>query len=372
MAHLRTLSLTNFRSYDAVDLRDLHDRFVVLTGANGAGKTNILEAVSLLTAGKGLRNAGLSDIANMNAPSGAPWGVSANVTTIYGEMLLGTGAHGDTARRDIFIQGVKAKSQTELQQYLRCVWLTPQMDRLFIDPTTSRRKFLDRLVFTYDEAHAGRMRRYETALTQRSRLLKDGVRNGAWLDSLESQMAESASAIAASRVDFIGKLQVEINADDGTHFPRARLELDGDVERDIHQKPSVQIEDELKERWKSLRDMDAAQGGSQLGVHRTDLKTFFATKNMAADVSSTGEQKILLIGIILSHARFLTSVHNEPPIILFDEVAAHLDEQRRDVLYQKLEQLGTQVFLTGTDLMLFDGIKNGQKFSVKTGGQISL
>ncbi len=371
MTHLRHLSLTNFRSYSAVDLRDLHDRFVVFTGPNGAGKTNILEAISLLSAGRGLRSASLTDIPHIDAKS-SPWGISAELATDYGDVSIGTGAANDQTRRDVFIQGVKARSQTELQQYIRCVWLTPQMDRLFIDPTTTRRKFLDRLVFTYDEAHAGRIRRYETALTQRSRLLKDGMRTGAWLDSLESQMAESASAIAASRVDFIAKLQAEINEDDGTHFPRARLDLNGDVERDIHHKPSVTIEDELKEKWKSLRDIDAAQGGSQLGVHRTDLNTFFATKNMAADLSSTGEQKILLIGIILAHARFLSSVHHVPPIILFDEVAAHLDPARRRVLYQKLDQLGTQIFLTGTDSMLFDDIHSGQKYVVKMGGQISL
>lgn len=372
MSRLSSLSLTNFRSYESLDIRDFHPRFVVFVGPNGVGKTNILEAISLLSPGRGLRGAALHDLPH--AGLNAPWGVSARLATDYGEILLGTGADSvsNGVRRDVFIQGVKAKSQTELSNHIRCVWLTPQMDRLFIDPATTRRKFLDRLVFTHDPAHAGRMRRYETALSQRSKLLKEGQMSGAWLDSLESQMAESASAIAASRCDFTLKLQAEIDIDDGNHFPRARLNLDGDVERSIQSKPSLAVEDELKQRWRDARLYDAEHGGSLVGVHRTDLDVYFASKNMPAHQSSTGEQKSLLIGLILAQARFLVRMHQTPPVILLDEVAAHLDEDRRESLYEKLDLTGAQIFLTGTDFMLFDRLKSGQKFGIKSGGVVSL
>jgi DNA replication and repair protein RecF len=370
MARLSSLSLTNFRSYSTADLSGFHSRFVAFIGANGMGKTNLLEAISLLSPGKGLRGASVLDMARVN--SNAPWGVSAKLKTTAGDILLGTGGDDSQSRRAVYIQGVKAKSQTELADYVRAVWLTPQMDRLFLDPATTRRKFLDRLVFTYDAAHAGRMRRYETALSNRSRLLKDGQQSGAWIDSLEAQMAEAASAIAASRVDFILKLQAEIDLYKDDNFPQARLELDGETEKYVHSKPSLQIEDELKSAWRNARAFDAVQGGSSIGVHRTDLNVFFADKNMPAHLSSTGEQKFLLIGIILAHAAFIARDHGAPPLILLDEVAAHLDEGRRCALYQKLYNLGGQIFLTGTDMALFNSMPEGQKFHVSEGGQITL
>ena len=370
MARLKSLSLTNFRSYTSLDLDAFHPQFVAFAGANGAGKTNILEAISLLSAGKGLRSAGLPELIKQGATS--PWGISAILDTGYDDVRLGTGSDDENIRREVFIQGVKAKSQTELSQYMRAVWLTPQMDRLFIDPATTRRKFLDRLVFTYDAAHAGRMRRYETALSQRSKLLKEGQASDAWLSSLESQMAEAASAIAASRCDFVLKLQAEIDADDDHEFPRAILLLDGDVERDIATKPSVKIEDDLKQAWRELRGEDSTHGGSAVGVHRTDLNVMFAAKNMPAHLSSTGEQKSLLIGIILAHARFIARESGMSPVILLDEVAAHLDDHRRKHLYKKLSDLGAQIFLTGTDMMLFDHLKDAQKITVTAGGFIGL
>ena len=371
MARLSSLSLTNFRSYSTIDLNEFHPRFVAFVGANGVGKTNLLEAISLLSPGKGLRGASVPEMARADAPQ-APWGVSAKLKTKSGDILLGTGGDDSEQRRAVYIQGVKAKSQTELSTYVRAVWLTPQMDRLFLDPATTRRKFLDRLVFTYDAAHAGRIRRYETALSNRSRLLKEGQMNGAWLDSLEAQMAEAASAIATSRVDFVQKLQAEIDFYKDDEFPKARLTLEGVTENSVLSQPSLHIEDDLKAAWRDARAYDALHGGSSIGVHRTDLNVFFATKNMAAHVSSTGEQKSLLIGIILAHAAFIARDFGTPPLILLDEIAAHLDDDRRRALYQKLYNLGGQIFLTGTDMLLFDSLPEGQKYRVLATGQVVL
>lgn len=367
MSALSDIRLRNFRSYTEACLNGLASSFVVLTGDNGAGKTNILEAVSLLSPGKGMRSADLGDFQNkINA---APfWAVSATINTQYGEIRAGTGRDPLKEKRVVHIQGEVAKSQSQLAEYFTCLWLTPQMDRLFIDAASGRRKFLDRMVFNFDTGHAGRVTRYENAMAQRSRLLKDGNADGVWLDALEIQMAEAGVAVAAARALFVERLQSVCLTRENAEFPIAQLALMGLLETETHQKPALQIEDEFRTRLKSSRDEDAVYGGAAQGPHKTDFVVTYKSKNMLASQCSTGEQKALLIGLVLAHADLIRMERGAPPILLLDEVAAHLDPHRRAVLYELLSHIGGQVWMTGTDSYLFDKIGgNPSFFDVKNG-----
>lgn len=361
MTALTEIRLRNFRSYDGACLNGLAPSFVVLIGPNGVGKTNFLEAVSLLSPGKGLRNADSKDFQNIHHIA-QPWGVSAKVNTSYGPITIGTERDPIKDRRVVHIQGEKIKNQTQLTEYLSCLWLTPQMDRLFIDAAATRRRFLDRLVFTFDSGHAGRMTRYENALSQRSRLLKEGRIEPVWLDSLEMQMAESGVAVAAARADFLMKLQHVCRARGGADFPVAELDLAGALERSLLTMSALQVEDDFKKSLHVSRAEDAVYGGAAKGPHKTDFLVTYADKKMPAGQCSTGEQKALLIGIVLAQADLIASNHGAPPILLLDEVAAHLDSNRRAALFENLSHIGGQVWMTGTDKVLFDGIGNKASF----------
>lgn len=357
MTSLSRLHLTNFRSYPNYELAGLSSHFVVLTGANGAGKTNILEAVSLFSPGKGMRNADLIDF-QFKAKHQPLWAVSAVIASQYGDIRVGTGRDPYKEKRVVHIQGEIAKSQTQLAEYFSCLWLTPQMDRLFIDAASGRRKFLDRMVFNFDSGHAGRMTRYENAMAQRSRLLKEGRAEDIWLDALEIQMAESGVAVAAARALFVERLQSVCLTRQNAEFPIALLELMGLLETEIQNKSALLIEDEFRTRLKQSRDEDAVYGGAAQGPHKTDFAVTYRDKNMPASQCSTGEQKALLIGIVLAHADLIRMERGAPPILLLDEVAAHLDPHRRAVLYELLSHIGGQVWMTGTDKILFDALGN--------------
>lgn len=357
MTSLSKLNLTNFRSYPDYALTGLSSDFVVLTGANGAGKTNILEAVSLFSPGKGMRNADFGDFQNKNQ-SNPPWAISAHLKTQFGDIRVGTGRDPQKEKRVVHIQGEIAKSQTQLADYFSCLWLTPQMDRVFIDAASGRRKFLDRMVFNFDSGHAGRMTRYENAMAARSRLLKEGKANPSWLDALEIQMAESGVAVAAGRAEFVRKLQSVCLTRQNAEFPVATLGLAGLLETEIQQKSALLIEDEFRARLKQSREEDAVYGGAAQGVHKTDFLVTYTAKNMPALQCSTGEQKALLIGIVLAHADLIRMERGAPPILLLDEVAAHLDPHRRAVLYELLSGIGGQVWMTGTDKILFEALGN--------------
>ncbi len=366
MSYLKSLTLQNFRSYSEANLQGLASGFIVLTGPNGAGKTNILEAVSLLSPGKGLRNADLDDIQKQDAE--LPWVVSAKAETIYGEIPLGTGRDPSKKRRVIRIKGEAAKSQADLADYISCLWLTPAMDRIFLEGSSGRRKFLDRMVFAFDPSHAGRLTRYENALSQRSKLLKEEKTGDAsWLNALEDQMAETGIAIAAGRLDFVQRLQTVCTRAGDAEFPVADISMSGFVEERLTQMPAVKVEEDFRRQLQLSRTQDSIMGGANAGPHRSDLIVRYRDKNMAADQCSTGEQKALLIGIINAHATLIKSERGSPPILLLDEIAAHLDENRRAKLFEKLEKLGGQVWLTGTDDELFSSIRNGQKFHVRNG-----
>jgi DNA replication and repair protein RecF len=272
---------------------------------------------------------------------------------------------GASGKRNVRINGVTAKSQVALSDYLSCIWLTPQMDRLFLDTAGGRRRFFDKLIFAFDPTHAGRVTRYENAMAQRSKLLREGGADPVWLKGLEAQMAETGIAVAAARLDFCGRLQ---RACDTAHerqetfFPKAKLHLSGTVEELLSKTPAVEVEEMFAYQLQQSRPHDAETGGAATGPHKGDLQVKYAAKNMPADQCSTGEQKALLIGIILAHSRLMAAERGSPPILLLDEVAAHLDENRRAALFDLLSDLGGQVWMTGTDISLFSAAQKRAQF----------
>lgn len=362
MSFIRSLQLQNFRCYDAAKVTDIHSGLIVLCGPNGAGKTNILEAVSMLTPGRGLRSAANDEIQKNDAPGG--WSIFAVIETGGAEVQVGTGFEAG-GKRAVRINGMPAKTQMALSDYLSCIWLTPQMDRLFLDSSGGRRRFFDKLIFAFDPGHAGRVTRYENAMAQRSKLLREGKGDDHWLSALESQMAETGIAIAAARLEFVARLQRACDLAherEETFFPKARLHLSGTIEELLGHSPAVEVEEMFSYQLKQSRVRDSETGGAATGPHKGDLQVRYKAKEMPADQCSTGEQKALLIGIILAHARLMRAERGSPPILLLDEVAAHLDENRRAALFDLLCDLGGQVWMTGTDDSLFSDAKNRAQF----------
>ena len=367
MSYLSQLNIQNFRCYAQARLKDLQPGLIVLYGANGAGKTNILEAVSMFVPGRGIRSVKNTEMQKQGAE--APWALSANIETTGGTTQIGTGLSADNFRtpekRMVRINGVTAKSQLAMSDYLSCLWLTPQMDRLFIEGASARRKFLDRLIFAYDSGHSGRVTRYENALRQRSKILQEGDYDPVWLQGLEAQMAETGVAICAARLDFVGKLQTSCDLTDLNQervFPRALLSALGTVEELLRNSPALEVEKMFAYQLEQSRAKDAQTGGAATGPHKSDLQVIYADKNMPASHCSTGEQKALLIGLILAQSRLMHAERNAPPVLLLDEVAAHLDEDRRAKLFEILLSLGGQVFMTGTDKILFSSIGDKATF----------
>jgi len=354
--------LTGFRSYAGAEI-ETDARPVVLTGPNGAGKTNLLEAISFLAPGRGLRRARLAEVERQvppGSPERTPWAVAAKVVTLQETREIGTGRDPtlDTTetngreRRLVRIDGASARSQQELGEILGMVWLTPQMDGLFREGATGRRRFLDRLVYGFDPAHAGRVGAYEQNLRERARLLKTGRADPAWLDALEEGMGRHAVAIAAARRDLVARLGQACAAAVGT-FPVAGLTLSGEVEDWLAEEAALAVEDRLRARLSACRGGDAETGGAAVGPHRSDLLVRHLGRDQAAELCSTGEQKALLISIVLAHARLIGLHRGAAPLLLLDEVAAHLDAMRRRALYDEILALGVQAWMTGTDAETF-------------------
>ena len=371
------LALTDFRNYRTTRLElaagPMVLPVVVLTGPNGAGKTNLLEAVSMLSPGRGLRNARLADLDRRPAEHEAEtgWAVAATIETRHGPVRLGTGrdpAGGE--RRVVRIDGENARGQAALGELIGVTWLTPQMDRLFIEGPSARRRFLDRLVLGLDPAHATRVSSYEHAMRERSRLLRDGPNDVAWLDAIEETMAAQGVAVGAARRDAVERLDVACARAEGP-FPRARLSLQGTVEAWLDELPALAAEDRFRAALKDGRIADTAAGGASIGPHRSDLAVTHAEKGLAADIMSTGEQKALLISIVLAHARLQRQTRGEPPLLLLDEVAAHLDAARRDALFTTLLDLESQVWLTGTDAAIFAPLREAARFLSVNDGTLS-
>ena len=366
---LTGLKLTDFRNYASLSL-DLAAPLIALTGPNGAGKTNCLEAISLLTPGRGLRRAPYEALIRSGADNG--WAVAANLGRDSEAVRIGTGLQalpeGLERGRRIRINGANASAEN-LLEYLRVLWLTPAMDGLFTGPAGDRRRFLDRLVLAVDPGHGRRVTDLEKLLASRNRLLDE---NGepALLDAIETQLAGTALAVAIARAETVGLLidRIAGQAADGAGFPLAALALAGDFEARYLGGPASQSEDAYRDALAQTRARDRAAGRTLDGPHRSDLAVVFTEKAMPAAQSSTGEQKALLIGLILAHAGLVAQISGMTPILLLDEIAAHLDPDRRAALFARLSQLGCQAFMTGTDAALFaDAGSELQHFHVQSG-----
>jgi len=357
---LRRLVLTDFRSYARADLA-LDGRSVFLFGPNGAGKTNLLEAISLLSPGRGLRNAAIAEIGRRGPGDahGAPWAVAADVEEDGEATRLGTGTEAAGAsRRQVRLEG-EVVPPGRLSERVRLVWLTPQQDRLFLEAAGERRRFFDRLVFAAVPGHAAEAGAYERAMRERMRLLTDGPADEAWLVALEAGMARAGAAMAVARAETLAALQSEIDARGGGALPQARLGLSGEWERMAAEgAEAAAIEARLARALAQARERDAAAGRALTGPHRGDLTAVHAEKGRPAAECSTGEQKALILNLVLAQAARLSRAKAGPnPIVLLDEVAAHLDPVRRAALFDEIEALGLQAFLTGTDEALFNDLK---------------
>ncbi|MGV1795202.1 DNA replication/repair protein RecF [Rhizobium sp. A37_96] len=362
------LKLTDFRNYAAAALA-LDERHVVLTGDNGAGKTNLMEAVSLLSPGRGLRRAAYADITRVNAPGG--FSIFTELEGMEGTVEIGTGidTSDETAARRLRINGTPAKTVDELTDHLRVLWLTPAMDGLFTGGSSERRRFLDRLVLSLDPAHGRRASDFERAMRSRNKLLSESRFDQSWLAGIEEQMASLGIAMAIARQEMLGLLSRLIaETRETTPFPSAALELSGFLDGQFD-RPAVDLEDTYADILREGRYRDAAAGRTLEGPHRVDLLVRHREKDMEAERCSTGEQKALLVGLILAHARLVGNLTGHAPILLLDEIAAHLDEGRRAALFDLIDALGGQSFMTGTDKTMFSALgERAQFFTVAHGG----
>lgn len=373
--HIGRLQLTDYRNYAALSL-DLDPGIVVLAGENGAGKTNLLEAISLLSPGRGLRRAPYETVAREGAADG--FAIHARLFGPFGDCQIGTGTVGNghpsgEGGRKVRVNGVPAKSAEALLEWLRVVWLVPSMDQLFTGAAGDRRRFLDRLVLAIDPAHGRRALDYEKAMRGRNRLLADPRADPAWLDAIEAQMAETGVAMAAARRELVRLLSAMIERlpPDGP-FPRGGIILSGTIEQGLTERAAVDVEGDWLAALREGRARDRAAGRTLEGVHRCDLEVTHLPKQMPAGLSSTGEQKALLAGIVISHARLVTETTGMSPIMLMDEIAAHLDAERRAALFDILLEMDIQAFLTGTDAGLFSTLEGKAQFlAVATGGRIT-
>lgn len=385
------LTLTDFRNYQFLRI-NAELAPIVVTGENGSGKTNILEAISFLTPGRGLRGARLADIKRFTPAlvteeyqpteiSPTSWAVSATVVRDEEEIEIGTAAEKSARecdedgiksfeRRIVKIDGNKVSSQAELGKYISAIWLTPQMDRLFRGGSQPRRSFLDRLVYAFDVEHAKRTANFEHIYKEWYQLLKAGSKDNHWLEPLEESMATSGTAIAAARREQIAKLNTFIEHEPDDVFPNVILELDGTIEKMLDKMPAIEVEDYYKNMLKQQRK-NILYNDTVDGVNRTDFKVYYKRKRMPAELCSTGEQKSLLISIILAQAKSQTLHQGFAPVMLLDEVVAHLDDIKREALLEKIRALNVQAWITSTNPELFGSLRNEAMFLTVKNGRVS-
>ncbi|MEZ5668131.1 MAG: DNA replication/repair protein RecF [Alphaproteobacteria bacterium] len=369
------LDLSAFRNHADTHIR-VDAAPVVLSGPNGAGKTNVIEALSFLAPGRGLRRCRLSEADGRDG--GRAWAVSAELDGSQGRVRIGTGrdperegaGEGQGERRLIRLDGVPARSQQALADHLAVVWLTPEHDRLFADAASTRRRFLDRLVGAYDPEHVGRVSAYEHALRERARLLAAPRPDPRWLDVLEERLAAAGIAICHARHHLIARLSAVL-ADAAGPFLAPRLALSGTLEAWLEDAPALVVEDRLRGALAAGRPEDAAHGGAGVGPHRSDLVAHHPRSGEEAKACSTGEQKAMVIATVLAHARLIAADHGLPPLLLLDEVAAHLDARRRAALFDELTGLGAQAWLTGADRDLFTALAGRATFLSVRDGRVS-
>ncbi len=361
-SRIHRLSLTHFRNYRAANLTATRD-IVALVGPNGAGKTNCLEAISFLSPGRGLRPATLEDVAD-NQGDGS-WAVSAEIEGALGLATLGTGieaprGEAQTMSRRCRVDRESVGSAAAFGDHLRMVWLTPSMDGLFMGAASERRRFFDRLVLAIDSEHSSRVSALDRSLRSRNRLLEVRNFDDHWCEAIERETAELAVAVAASRGQTALKLAAMLRErGQASVFPSAEIALDGWMENALLNEPATAVEDRYRGILRESRARDAAAGRTLDGPHLTDLKVIYAPKNMPARDASTGEQKALLIGLVLAHANLVSETTGIIPLLLLDEVVAHLDPGRRSALFGELAKLGAQVWLTGADPAAFGDIGTG-------------
>lgn len=379
VSRILRLSLTHFRNYRAASLQTSAD-LVVLVGPNGAGKTNCLEAISFLSPGRGLRRATLEDVAD-NQGDGS-WAVSAEVEGEGGLATLGTGidapisiegrAEGTATSRRARIDREPVSSPVAFGDHLRMVWLTPSMDGLFMGAASERRRFFDRLVLAIDKEHSSRVSALERSLRSRNRLLEDRNFDSHWCEAIERETAELAVAVAAQRGHTLQRLASALTARGaGSAFPSADISLDGWMENALLSEPATAVEDRYRDILRESRPKDAAAGRTLNGPHLTDLQVIYAPKAMPARDASTGEQKALLIGLVLAHAGLVADMTGLTPLLLLDEVVAHLDPGRRIALFDELAKLGAQVWMTGADPASFADLGSRADMFGVDGGTIS-
>lgn len=373
------LTLSDYRNYKHLRIEtDIAP--IVITGENGSGKTNILEALSFLTPGRGLRSAKLADIKRLvpnedsvPQPMTEGWSVAAEILKSNEEHSIGTGTQKgfreeteedeirNFERRIVKINHQKVSQQTELGKYISAIWVTPQMDRLFLGGPQPRRSFLDRLVYAFDLEHAKRTANFEHLYRQWFQILKSGQADTVWLQSVEADMAALGVAIAAARRELIARLNTFIAHEPDDIFPDVRLELDGTIEKMLDTLPAVKIENFYAEQLAKQR-RNVIYNDYVDGVNRTDFKVYFKKKNMPAELCSTGEQKALLVSIILAQTKCQILDKGFAPILLLDEVTTHLDDKKRDALLSKITALHLQAWITSTESQNFDAIRNIARF----------
>ena len=377
---VKRLTLTDFRNYAFLRLEpDICP--IVITGENGSGKTNVLEAISFLTPGRGLRGAKIADIKRLTPAivdenysalnRNYSWAVSANIVKNNEDYTISTAVQKNTKenedewhtfdRRIVQIDGQKVNTQAELGKYISAIWVTPQMDRIFLGGPQPRRSFLDRIVYTFDLEHAKRTSTFEHLYKEWYRLLKSGIKDNSWLSSLEEQMAAIGVSIAAARREVVAKLNTFIEREPDDVFPNLRLELDGKIEQMLNTMPAIDVEDYYLQSLFKNR-INVLENESIEGINRTDFKVYFKKKNMPAELCSTGEQKSLLVSIILAQTKCQLLDKGFAPVLLLDEVTTHLDDMKRDALLEKIRDLNLQAFITSTDASLFKILKNDAQF----------
>jgi DNA replication and repair protein RecF len=372
-ASLRRLSLHNFRNYHSASL-EVEAATVVLVGPNGAGKTNLIEAISFLAPGRGLRRATLNEVA-FNEGDGS-WAVAAEIEGSLGLVTLGTGIErpaedGAAGQRRCRIDREPVASAAAFADHLRVVWLVPAMDALFTGAPSERRRFLDRLALAVDAEHAGRVNALERSLRARNRLLEEPRTDSHWLDAVEHETAELAVAVAGQRVETVRRLDGVLATRRNSAFPPVEIAIDGWIEELVPHQPASEIEERYRAVLRNNRSRDAAAGRTLDGPHLSDLKVVYAAKNIAAAEASTGEQKALLIGLVLAHARLLHEMTGAAPVLLLDEVLAHLDPARRNALHAELAELGAQSWMTGADPAVFRETQSTAAFIEVSSGILS-
>lgn len=365
---LRRLTLRDFRSYPALDIR-FTSRLVVLTGENGAGKTNLLEALSMFSPGRGLRGAEIGACARSGGPGG--FAVSIEIFSEDRTLQLGHGFELDGEGRRFRIDRAPVASARAFADHLVVLWLTPAMDGLFMGSAGERRRFLDRLTLGVDAEHGARVARFERALRSRNRLLEENG-DARWLSAIEKEIAALGVAVASARLETAQRLAALIAAtrDEASAFPHAEISLQGDLEEMLRIEPALAVEERFRGLLFENRRRDAAAGRALTGPQASDLLVRHGPKGEAAQSCSTGEQKALLAGLVLAHARLIASMRGLAPMLLLDEVAAHFDARRRDALYAELERLGGQAVMTGADPALFASLIGRADMFVVTPGRV--